>query len=161
MVFKSALEARSELFRMDLEGFAYQSPIEIIKGDMEAKMQEGVLRAVQKFDVNVDEEELRKALAYDRAQYEKGYADAMRFATDTNIGGKWIPVTERLPEKELAEDMSDLEVFPCLGFIKDGLREFCIEKVFYDGERKTFHDTTGIMRGVTHWMSLPEMPEEG
>ena len=85
MVFKSALEARSEFFRMDLEGFAYQSPIEIIKGDMEAKMQEGVIRAIQKFDVNVDEEELKKALAYDRRQYEQGYNDAMRFVKGEDL----------------------------------------------------------------------------
>ena len=85
MVFKSALEARSEFFRMDLEGFAYQSPIEIIKGDMEAKMQEGVIRAIQKFDINVDEEELKKALAYDRRQYEQGYNDAMRFVKGEDL----------------------------------------------------------------------------
>ena len=85
MVFKSALEAKSEFFRMDFEGFAYQSPIEIIKGDMEAKMQEGVIRAVQKFDINVDEEELKKALAYDRRQYEKGYNDAMRFVKGEDL----------------------------------------------------------------------------
>lgn len=162
MVFKSALEAKSEFFRMDLEGFAYQSPIEIIKGDMEAKMQEGVLRAVQKFDVNVDEEELRKALAYDRAQYEKGYADAMRFATDTDVGSKWIPVTERLPD-----------LIPCKGgtayseavnvltsgrkvltAIWDGT-DFIADAEFWEAEGED----------ITHWtpvlLPLPVPPEEG
>ena len=27
-------------------------------------------------------------------------AHGVTFATDNNVGGKWIPVTERLPEKE-------------------------------------------------------------
>ena len=34
-----------------------------------------VMKAVQKFCVDVDKEELIKALQYDRNQYKKGYAD--------------------------------------------------------------------------------------
>lgn len=149
-MFRASQEIRSELYRMDMDAFAYRPPIEIIKGDLEAKMQEGVLRAVQKFDVNVDEEELRKALTYDRAQYEKGYADAMRFATDTNVGGKWIPVTERLPE--------------------EGGRYLCYVKSFaFKGAFYTtimHYDKYGFVEGniytddVTHWMPLPPDPEE-
>ena len=53
----------------------YKSPIEIIYGQMETQMEGDILRAVQKYGINVDKEELIRALQYDRNQYEKGYAD--------------------------------------------------------------------------------------
>lgn len=59
----------------------YKPPIEIIMKEVRQKMNEdfenSVLKAVQKFDINVDKEELLKALIYDRGQYDKGYEDAM------------------------------------------------------------------------------------
>lgn len=53
----------------------YRSTIEIIYGQMETQMGGDILRAVQKYGINVDKEELIRALQYDRNQYEKGYAD--------------------------------------------------------------------------------------
>lgn len=53
----------------------YRSTIEIIYGQMETQMEGDILRAVQKYGINVDKEELIRALQYDRNQYEKGYAD--------------------------------------------------------------------------------------
>ena len=59
----------------------YKSPIEIVMKEVFQKMNEdfenSVLKAVQKVDINVDKEELLKALIYDRGQYDKGYEDAM------------------------------------------------------------------------------------
>ena len=43
-----------------------------------------VIKTCVKMGVNVDKEELLKALAYDRDQYEKGYADGRR-ARDSEI----------------------------------------------------------------------------
>lgn len=43
-----------------------------------------VVKTCVKMGVNVDKEELLKALAYDRHQYEKGYADG-RWARDSEI----------------------------------------------------------------------------
>ena len=54
----------------------YKSPIDIIYGQMETQMEGDILRAVQKYGITVDKEELIRALQYDRGQYEKGYADA-------------------------------------------------------------------------------------
>ena len=54
----------------------YKSPIDIIYGQMEKQMEGDILRAVQRYGINVDKEELIRALQYDREQYEKGYADA-------------------------------------------------------------------------------------
>lgn len=60
---------------------SYDSPIEIVK-----KMQEqyetdivnNVLKCVQSYGINVDKDELIKALKYDRQQYEKGYKDGAK-----------------------------------------------------------------------------------
>ena len=53
----------------------YKSPIDIIYGQMETQMEGDILRAVQKYGINVDKEELVRALNYDREQYYNGYAD--------------------------------------------------------------------------------------
>lgn len=64
----------------------YKSPIDIIYGQMETQLEGTVLKAVQKVGVNVDKEELIRALQYDRDQYHKGYsdgkADSREFASD-------------------------------------------------------------------------------
>lgn len=57
----------------------YESPVELIASQMritsEIHMGKEIIKAVQKVGVNVNKAELLKALAYDREQYEKGYAD--------------------------------------------------------------------------------------
>lgn len=58
---------------------AYKSPIETIWSEIEHDYGEGfdqmVLTAVQCVGVRVNKEELVKALAYDRDQYQKGWSD--------------------------------------------------------------------------------------
>lgn len=58
----------------DMSG--YESPIRMIVGEMKTKMDNDTLTAIQRYGIDVDKEELIKALNYDRGQYEKGYADA-------------------------------------------------------------------------------------
>lgn len=57
----------------------YRSPIEKIYGELQTQMvqedENMVMKAVRKVGVNVDKEELIKALQYDRNQYTKGYSD--------------------------------------------------------------------------------------
>lgn len=59
----------------------WESPINLIMDDMRTELvkrqEEQVLRAVQSVGVDVDKDELIRALAYDRDQYNKGYQDAM------------------------------------------------------------------------------------
>ena len=79
-------------------------------------------------------------------------ADAIEELTDMNVG-KWMPVTERLPDMHV-------EVLVCtegygkteLGFLTDAV---------WDGtgwletwDRKTY------LTAVTHWMPLPSAPTE-
>lgn len=56
----------------------YESPIEIIQTQMQMQMDEGILKAVQGVGIDVNKEELIKALAYDREQYSKGYKDGVK-----------------------------------------------------------------------------------
>lgn len=63
---------------------SYKSPIEFFQTDpffehVRDEMDNMIYRAVVHADVNVDKEELIKALEYDRGQYEKGYADGLAY----------------------------------------------------------------------------------
>ena len=59
----------------DLFG-GYESPIRMIVGEMETKMEADTMSVIQRYGIDVDKEELIKALNYDREQYEKGYREA-------------------------------------------------------------------------------------
>ena len=76
--------------------------------------------------------------------------DQMPTATDTNVGSKWIPVTERLPEPWKW----------VLCYCRAGI----IETLRYDdlmNDWDTPHPNRCYMKGfVTHWMPLPEPPKE-
>ena len=67
-----------DLLQTQIEGMNYQSPIELLQAQMEGRLIDTVYEAVMNVGVNVDKEELLKALAYDRDQYQKGYADRER-----------------------------------------------------------------------------------
>ncbi len=58
--------------------FGYKSPIEIIYGELETKMENDTFEAIRHYDINVDKEELIKALKYDREQYMAGYKAALK-----------------------------------------------------------------------------------
>lgn len=82
--------------------------------------------------------------------YEQGKKDAL--AKDNNVPSKWIPVTERLPEK-------DADVLCCRGNHIGALRDVYT----YKGDGK-WEDSYGFwnytdIEGITHWMPLPEPPK--
>ena len=66
----------------------YESPIAIIKGAFTTEYENGVMTAVQKYGVNVDKEELIKALNYDREQYRKGFEDGRRGLMKINLNDR-------------------------------------------------------------------------
>lgn len=65
--------------------------------------------------------------------------------TDNNVGSKWIPVTERLPE-------NNTRVVVCYNNPIDGEKTVSSD-VFWKGHWVRFGET------VTHWMPLPEPPK--
>lgn len=67
----------------------YNSPIELLVTDIQHQIvkqqDEEIYQAVLHYVPNVDKEELLRALRYDRDQYEKGYADGNRDATESVV----------------------------------------------------------------------------
>lgn len=75
----------------------WESPINIIEiqdsfvSEIKEKTEEMVFTEIKRIGIDVNKEELIKALQYDRGQYEKGYSDGYAKAIDE--------FTERLQEK--------------------------------------------------------------
>lgn len=67
----------------------YKSPIEIINDEIKMHFENEILKAIQHYEIQVDKDELIKALNYDRNQYEKGYNDAVDNLQKT---GKWVGI---------------------------------------------------------------------
>lgn len=68
----------------------YEPPIEFfteqVTSELNRVTDRYVLETLHKFDIDVNKEELLKALAYDRNQYNKGYEDGRANAV---IHAKW------------------------------------------------------------------------
>lgn len=64
----------------------YESPVYLILKDVETQIDQEIERTImnviRKFDVDVDKDELIKALNYDRNQYNKGYKDGINEVLD-------------------------------------------------------------------------------
>ena len=113
-------------------------------------------------------------LAYKNG-YEKGYADALIFAqnelntiresvkeclqkskaltvfaTDNNVGCKWIPVSERLPENFISVLVHIPDMNPCPAVM---------EAYRFDDGWVTKMAAFDI-NCATHWMPMPEPPKE-
>lgn len=64
-----------------IKAFDYKSPVEIIAEQVQMDFNDGVYKAVQSYGVNVDKDELERALRYDRGQYDTGFkAGAIEFS---------------------------------------------------------------------------------
>ena len=83
--------------KTDIPILGYESPIELYIGQMRMEQENNVYKAIQEYGVNVDKDELIKALQYDRGQYEKGYVNGYNTGYTTD---KWISVEDRLPSKD-------------------------------------------------------------
>ena len=70
----------------------YKSPIEIITGQIKTNYEDGIFRAVQNVGINVDREELLKALEYDRGQFEKGFKEGEKYVLRhlKNLLPEWL-----------------------------------------------------------------------
>ena len=49
---------------------------------MKIQMEGEIMKAVQRVGIDVDKDELIRALQYDRGQYQKGYMDGFKDALD-------------------------------------------------------------------------------
>lgn len=60
----------------------YESPIQLICSQINTSLEENILKATQSVGIDVNKEELTKALSYDRGQYKKGYENGYIKAVD-------------------------------------------------------------------------------
>lgn len=97
-------------------------------------------------------------------EFARKLVDHAKPVTDNNVGGKWIPVTERLPN--LYED--------CFVLVKmkyewEDDYEYHVDAGCYVGDNgyigsfNTYNDWDEGQQyiQVTHWMPLPEPPKDG
>ena len=75
-LFKSIREPNKTTKNYWEEDLMYESPIRMIADQMSTQMEDDCVSVVQHYGFDVDKEELAKALAYDRDQYDKGFKDA-------------------------------------------------------------------------------------
>lgn len=125
----------------------YVSPISLaverITQDMREQHEQNVLHAVMQCNINVDREELIKALRYDRDQYQKGFNDGYEFAHT------WISVADRLPE-------TNHTMLVCTKN-RNGVPKVAMA---YHQNGFGWCGSGGRWNNVTHWMPLPNVPEE-
>lgn len=57
----------------------WESPVNIIEKEWETKIEGDIVKAIKSYDIDVNKEELIKALNYDRNQYKAGYKDALEW----------------------------------------------------------------------------------
>lgn len=108
--------------------------------------EERILKAVAECGIHVDRDELLKALAYDRNQYEKGFEDGKADAL------RWISVKDRLPKDgETVLVFDQIEKITAFTFAKDSVYGKC----WYDDYEQGIN-----LDWVSHWMPLPEAPKE-
>ncbi len=101
--------------------------------------------------VDVDPDALVKT-----GELNRELQSALKIAVDKMP--KWIPTSERLPDKELEEYLKKypiMDAVEVIGKIK-GCEEATV--LYYDGE--LFLDYFDVAYIVSHWMPLPEAPEE-
>ena len=130
----------------------YESPYSVsITEKVTKEISEGIDAFVMKItagaNITVDRDELLKALAYDRGQYETGYGDG--YNDGKRDAGQWISAKERLPDVMK-------EVIVC-DKTPNGIRYVTTAFMMEDC---AFWNDCGKLYEVTHWMPLPEPPKE-
>ena len=130
----------------DIDIMGYKSPITLFQERMAFNIAEAIdvatVEAVARIGVDVDKDELIKALEYDRDQYNEGYRNG--YCRGRQFDG-WISVSDSFPEEDER--------------VLVWLRE---------NDSYTRIDTDRMLGGkwvrwnsfVTHWMPLPEAPKE-
>ena len=82
-------------------------------------------------------------------------ANGVTFATDNNVGSKWIPVTERLPDKSATlVAVADAKYYTPVRVVQTNA---IMEHMFWGKSMGFF--AHGVL--FTHWTPLPEPPKEG
>lgn len=62
----------------EVDLYDYDSPIKTLAEQISQESDDGVLKAVTRVGIDINKEELIKALQYDRNQYKKGFDDGVK-----------------------------------------------------------------------------------
>lgn len=106
----------------------YNSPITLYETAVQTIMEErenAIFAKVQStLGVDVDKQELIRALQYDRGQYDKGYRDGLKVATDTvrnyllglieewdNLGDRKYDLPNMQVYNHIRKELDDLEEY--------------------------------------------------
>lgn len=147
-----------DLFKDDFKRVEemYQSPIEVICSQVRTQIVEEeerqILKAVHEVGVDVDREELIKALKYDRHQYKKGFEDGKKSV--------WVDVNERLPEKNgsylVMISEFGISYHLMIASFANNLRIWTLDA----GEnRPGFHLREEEIKNVVAWLEIPPYRE--
>ena len=118
----------------------YTSPIEAVSNNMRIEYEDSIMKAIQDACVEVNKQELIRALQYDRDQYEKGFADSLR----------WISLKDKHPKR--------FENVLCFFPEKDYGSKIAVS---YNESDYNYHFADTHRFGKpTHWMPLPAPPTE-
>ena len=80
----------------------YKSPINVVYGKMRTTIENDIIKAVQDVGIDVDKEELIRALEYDRNQYDAGYADGYADGKREAVAhGRWVEVGDDFAGKHI------------------------------------------------------------
>ena len=78
----------------------YKSPLQAFYKEQAEKVDDLCYRGVLSVGINVDREELLKALEYDRGQYEKGFEDGLQYARETYCSICYAKMGERRNDEQ-------------------------------------------------------------
>lgn len=128
---------------------SYENPINIIVNnicsDIQKKEDEYFMECVHNVGVDVNKEELIRALQYDRQQYEKGYKDGFDKAL------KWIPVSERLPKA--GEHIGIVEKYY---LVQNEYGDMLVARYTHSEYWEQIYQLQPISDKIVAWMPLPE-----
>lgn len=134
----------------------YETISDMVENEMEGKI---IVEIKKQLGIDINKEELIKALQYDRNQYDKGYQDGFN-------ANKWVAVSERLPKEDgeyllFGKIDEDEENYIFIGEYDSCGEQFGIWQEQYD--RSTFGCLGSEFyeyASVIAWMPLPAKPYE-
>lgn len=132
---KISKETVDKLFsKQDIDILGYESPINVIAKQLRMEKEANIVKAVQEYGIDVNKDELVKALQYDRNQYEKGYVNGYcRKASDV--------------AREIFEEIEGIRLkhIKKCEFFRNGSTE--------EMERKFYEGAEWGLRQLSHWFA--------
>ena len=92
----------------------YEAPIKLIKQQFDAQMEGDIFKAIVRYGIDVDKEELIKALKYDRDQYDKGFEEGYRKSIEDLIERIREPISALENGSVCPDGMKCPELVPCV-----------------------------------------------